>query len=117
VSQNSDRAEVLLEIQRHFACGTVRPDRSDKTLKWEVRNLSLIVERIIPHFRRYPMRSGKQRDFELFADVCGRMSRGEHLTANGLRQIVCLAGRMNPSGKRGYPPERILVSLGTEVKA
>ncbi len=112
VSQNGDRAEVLLEMQRHFACGTVRPDRSDKTLKWEARNLTLIVERIIPHFHRYPIRSGKQRDFELFADICGRMSRGEHLTAIGLRQIVCPAARMNPSGKRGYAPEVILVSLG-----
>jgi LAGLIDADG DNA endonuclease family protein len=99
-------------MQRHFGCGTIRPDRSDKTLKWEVRNLSLIVERIIPHFHRYPMRSGKQRDFELFADICGRMSRGEHLTPIGLSQIVCLAAGMNPSGKRGHPTEVILVSLG-----
>ena len=112
VSQNGDRAEVLLDIQHHFGCGTVRPDRSDKTLKWKVRSLPLIVERIIPHFYRYPMRSGKQRDFELFADICGRMSRGEHLTASGLSQIVDRARWMNPSGKRGYTPEAILVSLG-----
>ena len=59
VSQNGDRSEVLLEIQEYFGCGTLRPDRSDKTLKWEVRSLSLLVERVIPHFRRYPLRSGK----------------------------------------------------------
>jgi hypothetical protein len=108
---------VLLELQRYFACGTLRPDRSDKTLKWEVRNLSLIVERIIPHFHRYPMRSGKQFDFELFAEVCGRMSKREHLTTVGMRQIVTIAARMNPSGKRGYAPEVILVSLSFEVEA
>lgn len=111
VSQNGDRSEVLLDIQRYFDCGTLRPDRSDRTLKWETRSLPLIVERIIPHFRRYPMRSGKQRDFELFAGICERMARGEHRLLEGLREIVRLAGAMNPSGKRGYAPESILRSL------
>ena len=115
VSQNGDRSEVLLLIQRHFGCGTLRPDRSDRTLKWEVRSLPLIVSRIIPHFRRYPMLSGKQRDFDLFAKVCERMVRGDHRTPLGLSEIVRLAGQMNPSGKRGYLPERILQAL--EMKA
>jgi hypothetical protein len=111
VSQNGNRSEVLLDLRQYFGCGTLRPDRSDRTLKWEVRSLPLIMERVIPHFRRYPMRSGKQRDFELFASVCERMARGEHRSFEGLREIVRLAGEMNPSGKRGYSPETILASL------
>ena len=111
VSQNGDRSEVLVDIQRYFDCGTLRPDRSDRTLKWETRSLPLILERIIPHFRRYPMRSGKQRDFVLFAGICERMARGEQLLPDGLREIVRRAGAMNPSGKRGYAPESILRSL------
>jgi hypothetical protein len=39
VSQNGDRREVLLMMQQYFACGTVRPDRSDRTVKWETRSL------------------------------------------------------------------------------
>ncbi len=116
VSQNGDRSEVLLDIQRYFDCGTLRPDRSDRTLKWEVRSLPLLVDRVIPHFRRYPLLSGKQRDFELFASVCERMVRGEHRSAAGLSEIVRLAGAMNPSGKRGYAPAMILQSLA-EMKA
>ena len=116
VSQNGDRPEVLLEIQRYFGCGTLRPDRSDKTLKWEVRNLSLLVERIIPHFVAYPLLSGKQRDFDLFASVCEAMVRGRHREPDGLSEIVRQAGAMNPSGKRGYAPESILQSL-SEMKA
>ena len=115
VSQNGDRAEVLMEIQRYFGCGTLRPDRSDRTLKWEVRSLPLLLERVIPHFDRYPMRSGKQQDFELFADICERMTRGQHLLRPGLGEIVRLAGHMNPSGKRGYRPTEILRDL--EMKA
>jgi hypothetical protein len=116
VSQNEDRSEVLLDIQRYFGCGTLRPDRSDKTLKWEIRSLPLLVAKVIPHFIAYPMRSSKQRDFELFAQICERMTRGEHRTVAGLKEIVRRAGMMNPSGKRGYSPETIVQSL-TEVKA
>ena len=115
VSQNGDRSEVLLAIQHHFNCGTLRPDRSDRTLKWEVRSLPLIGERVIPHFRTYPLISGKRQDFEAFADICERMVRGEHREPEGLKEIVRLAGEMNPSGKRGYLPEVILESL--EMKA
>ena len=67
VSQNGDRAEVLQLIQAHFGCGSIRPDRSDKTLKWETRRLEDILGRVIPHFERYPLLSGKRFDFERFA--------------------------------------------------
>ena len=46
VSQNGDRAEVLHAIQAYFGCGSIRPDRSDKTVKWETRRLEDIVERV-----------------------------------------------------------------------
>ena len=111
VSQNGDRSEVLLEIQRYFGCGTLRPDRSDRTLKWEVRSLPLLVTRVIPHFEMYPILSGKRKDFELFADICRRMARGHHRTVTGLCEIVRLAGTMNPSGKRGYRPASIIEAL------
>ena len=116
VSQNGDRSEVLLEIQRYFDCGTLRPDRSDKTMKWETRSLSLLIERVIPHFRAYPLRSGKREDFDRFALVCEAMIRGRHLELEGLSEIVRWACAMNPSGKRGYQADAILKSLA-EMKA
>jgi hypothetical protein len=69
VSQNGDRSEVLLAIQEYFGCGSLRPDRSDLTLKWETRRLSSILSSVVPHFRLYPLQSGKRRDFELFAAI------------------------------------------------
>ena len=111
VSQNGDRSEVLLAIQRYFGCGTLRPDRSDRTLKWEVRSLPLLAARIVPHFRQYPILSGKRKDFELFDDICQRMARGEHRSVTGLCEIVRLAQGMNPSGTRGYVPAKIIEAL------
>ena len=111
VSQNGDRAEVLQLVQAHFGCGSIRPDRSDKTLKWETRRLEDILERVIPHFERFPLLSGKRLDFERFARVCHAMAAGEHRTRAGLITVVELATQMNPSGKRRYSAEEILASL------
>jgi hypothetical protein len=111
VSQNGDRSEVLLLCREYFGCGTLRPDRSDKTLKWEVRSLPVLITRVIPHFTTHPLLSGKQNDFEAFADICRWMAEGHHLHRTGLQDIVRRAGSMNPSGKRGYEPALIIAEL------
>jgi hypothetical protein len=111
VSQNGDRAEVLRLIQRQFGCGRIRPDRSDKTLKWETRRLEDLLERVIPHFERYPLLSAKRADFDRFARICRLMADGSHRNRLGLIEIVELASGMNPSGKRRYRAEEILAKL------
>src|SRR5205823_12485095 len=88
VSQNGDRAEVLHAIQAYFGCGSIRPDRSDRTLKWETRRLEDILEHVIPHFESFPLLSGKRHDFERFASICRSMAAGEHRTRAGLARIV-----------------------------
>ena len=111
VSQNGDRAEVLHVLQAYFGCGSIRPDRSDRTVKWETRRLEDILDRVVPHFVAYPLLSGKRLDFERFASVCRLMAAGAHRDRAGLMEIVELARVMNPSGKRRYDAEAILASL------
>src|SRR5215471_21650030 len=111
VSQNGDRAEVLHAIQAYFGCGSIRPDRSDRTLKWETRRLEDILERVIPHFEANPLLSGKKYDFERFASVCRLMADGAHRSRDGLIEIVELARVMNPSGRRRYDAEALLAKL------
>jgi hypothetical protein len=111
VSQNGDRAEVLKAIELYFGCGSIRPDRSDRTLKWETRRLEDILDKVIPHFDRYPLLSGKRYDFDRFAAVCQLMAAAAHHRRDGLVEIVELASGMNPSGKRRYQPEAILATL------
>jgi LAGLIDADG DNA endonuclease family protein len=113
VSQNAERAQLLYELQKRWDCGTIRPDRSDKTLKYEVRKIEHLVERILPHFREYPLLSAKQTDLERFDRICQMVSRGEHQERDGLKEIVELAMQMNPSGKRKYASSDILGSLGS----
>jgi len=109
VSQNRDRAEVLEMLKAYFGCGTIRPDRSDKTLKYEVRSLDDLIERVIRHFEENPFLSGKRRDFEKFARICRTMHVGQHLIKDGFNQIVDLAFEMNPSGIRKYSKKEIKI--------
>src|SRR3989338_8296028 len=101
-SQNQDRAEVLSLMQQYFKCGFIRRDFSDKTLKYEVRSLQELVEKIIPHFEKYELLSSKHKDFVLFARICRLMEKGRHKNSTGLKQIMKLAFQMNASGKRKY---------------
>jgi hypothetical protein len=110
-SQNQDRAEVLSLMQKYFKCGFIRRDFSDQTLKYEVRSLTDLVEKIIPHFEGLPLLSSKQKDFVRFAKICRIMNRGMHKRSLGLRQIIALAFQMNASGKRKYTQMEILKSL------
>jgi hypothetical protein len=111
VSQNEDRSQVLHMVESYFGCGAIRSDPGDKTVKWEVRSLRLLLGRVIPHFREWPLLSAKQADFESFACVCERMEQRAHLTTNGLIEIVRIAAAMNPSGKRRFEPVEIIAKL------
>jgi LAGLIDADG endonuclease len=111
VSQNADRAELLYKMQAKWDCGSIRPDRSDKTVKFEVRKVSDLVAKVLPHFRANPMLSSKQTEFGRFEKICGLVSANRHLELNGFEQIVRLAMEMNPSGKRKYHGSEILSSL------
>jgi hypothetical protein len=101
---------VLELVAEHFGCGSIRPDPSDNTLKWESRRLTDIVETVLPHFERYPLISGKQNDVDLLATVCRMMIDKHHLQGAGLLAIAELANLMNPSGSRRYSVTEIKAS-------
>ena len=116
VSQNADRAQLLYAIKEKWNCGFIRPDRSDKTIKFEVRNLGELVSVVIPHFRENPLVSAKQSDFDKFAGVCELMSAGRHREFDGFERIIRLSMEMNPSGKRKYFGSEILSSLQSDER-
>ena len=78
VSQNADRSQVVEEIHAYFGCGSIRPDPGDKTPKWECRSLRRLSDMVLPHFRMFPLRSGKQSDVELLDLICTIMLSGGH---------------------------------------
>lgn len=111
VSQNEDRAQILYLMQKIFKCGFMRRDFSDRTLKYEVRGLKDLTQKIIPFFETYPLLSLKRKDFNFFKLVCRLMIKNQHRQKKGLKKVIKIAFQMNPSGKRRYTQKEILISL------
>ena len=82
--------------------GTLRPDRSDRTLKFETRSVSDLATKVIPQFERYPLLSSKRNDFEKFAAIVQLMHGGAHLQPDGFAQIVHIAVSLNASSKKRF---------------
>ena len=109
VSQNQDRANVLKIFKQHLGCGAIRPDRSDNTLKYEVRSIKDLADKISAHFKRYPMISSKDADAKKFFDVCEMMVNKQHLTKQGFKKILNLAGEINSTGKKKFLRKEIKI--------
>ena len=111
VSQNSRSVEILRQINEYFQCGSIRESRGDNTYKYEVRSITELRTIIIPFFKEYPLLTSKLNDFLLFEQVCLIISKEDHTTIKGLKEIIQLVAQMNPSGKRRIPLKSLLEFL------
>src|SRR5262245_32651267 len=75
VSQSIERATVLELIKDVWKCGYIKPNfrNHDNNLVYVVRNRTHLLQIVIPFFRKYPLLSDKQKDFEKFAYVVEQM--------------------------------------------
>ena len=103
VSQHQNRTEVLEVIRRELGCGYIKPNDPgnprDQTSVFVVRNIDDLRNKVIPFFRKSPLISIKQRDFEKFSRVVSLMKEGGHLRKDSLVTILKIAYSMNFSGK------------------
>ncbi len=115
VAQNSDRQEVLLLMQQYFGCGTIRKNPCDRTYKYEVRSITDLIVKVIPHFEKYPLLSSKREDFAMFATICKRIYNGEHRKKDTLTEIIHCAYQMNGLGARRYTKTELLTVVGEDI--
>lgn len=109
VSQRFTSRHVLDDLVKFFGCGYVKfnhqKNPNDVTHVYVVRNRDDLLQRIIPLFRRYSLRTEKAKDFNIFSSVVQLMSEGRHRTADGMRRIVNLAYKMNGKGRYRQRPK------------
>ena len=111
IAQNKRSLAILERIQKYFNCGGIRFDKKDQTYKYEVRSLKDLQNKIIPHFKKYPLMTSKAKDFEKFVIICDLMNKSKHLNAKYLEQIIQLAYTMNQAGKRKHTKTKLLSIL------
>lgn len=88
--------KALLErIQATLKVGNIYYKASDKTYRWKVSNINQLSNVIIPHLTIYPLLTQKRAGFELFTKILKIINRKNHLSLNGLQEIVNLKASLN----------------------
>ena len=111
LSQNEKDTELIYSLVDFFGCGFVRPSKGDQTVKYEVRSLKDLQEKIIPHFEKYQLKGRKQQDFIAFKKAVEIMKKNKHLEKEGLMEITSLALTMTKNPRRIISLENILTLL------
>ena len=116
VSQNYTSRNVLEEIKEFLQCGYIKANdaagKRDKTLVYVVRNHEDLINKVISFFTKFPLKTAKQADFEIFKQIVEMISMDQHLTVDGFKKIVTLAFEMNAGGRyRKLRKEDILQAL------
>ena len=115
VSQNDGNQHVLELIRTILGCGYLKPNHRnsrDRTYVLVVRARTDLTTKVVPFFRKYPLRTTKRADFERFAQIVEMMEAGIHRTLKGLREILRIAFTMNQAGiRRRLSVKDILASL------
>ena len=66
ISLNKRDLEMLKQVHAFFRCGAIRFSKNDNTYKYEVRSVSDLVEKTLPHFDDFPLQGSKKNDLDLF---------------------------------------------------
>ncbi len=105
VTQGMKSLTALEKIKNFFGCGNIfvnkRYDNHNENLyRYCVRSLGELNTKIIPFFKKYPLRTYKQKDFLIFEKVVKSMIKKKHLTEKGRKEILNLISEMNRRKKR-----------------
>jgi len=98
VVQHERNTAILQRIQEFFGCGRVVVNHGDRK-ELRIRGLDAL-EKVVECFRSNPLKTTKQRDFEIFAKIISMMREQDHLTQEGLLKIAELASMMNRQTRR-----------------
>jgi len=100
---------ILSQFKKHLKCGTIRKRKHDGVYYYEVNNFSAIQTNVIPFFHRFGFLSAKKkRDFSKFQKIAKLIENKDHLTVDGIKEILKIRKEMNDGGKRKYSDEEIL---------
>ena len=65
------------------------------TCSYRIDSLTLLIDKVIPHFDKYPLITQKLADYLLFKEIVLLMKNKEHVTLNGLIKILSLRASLN----------------------
>ena len=102
----------LLTLQEILGCGIIKK-RQDGVYSLDVTTPAHAILKVIPFFKRFPLRSEKAKNFMIFCEIAALMNKGSHKTIKGLKTIANLRETLNvgKGRKRKYSAEDIFNSF------
>ena len=95
-----DDKELLENLCNYFSCGRIYILNYERYgwrphVKYAVKSQKDIFKKIIPFFKKYPLKGKKKNDFLLFCEAAEMFNNKEHLTEDGLKKLRIIQSKMN----------------------
>ena len=100
VTQGESSLQSLRQLKSFFQVGALYPNKrydnhKEHLYRYTVRKRGDLLRVIIPFFQKYPLRTAKRKNFEIFTRCLRKVARGEHLTRKGMIEIAEASQNMN----------------------
>lgn len=96
------RDNILMEkLPVVFNCGKYYPRKDRECGVFELTGFEDIETKIIPFFKKYKIQGEKSKDFQHFCIVADIIKSKNHLTLEGLDEIIKLKSEMNKERGKG----------------
>lgn len=106
LSQNPGGKIVLDSFRRRLGCGYIKPNhpgsQRDKTWVLIVKDREELGKKLIPFFIKHPLKTGKEKEFQVFRQVLEIIQEGSHLKKEGFKKIVELVFSLPRVTKKRY---------------
>ncbi|PIS21586.1 hypothetical protein COT51_02005 [candidate division WWE3 bacterium CG08_land_8_20_14_0_20_41_15] len=100
IELRADDRPVLELIQKRLDCGRIVVLNYERYgwkphVKYVVKKQSDIFNKVIPFFKRFPLKGKKGKDFELFCRAADIFRTKQHLSEEGINKLIKLREFMN----------------------
>lgn len=119
ITQSKRELNIMIALHKYLGVGNMRYNQD--TVDISVTSIPDLINVIIPHFDKYPLRGGKIISYLIFRTVVIVIKDGLHKSPAGFIQILDLAYFMHNTSKRTLDikmniQNSIISKFGSEVK-
>ena len=107
ITQRENGLKALQEAKQFFDCGQIYVNRRFDNhrvpiYRYCVRNIKDLRNKIVPVFQRFPLKTSKKTDFNLFSEALDLMDAKKHLASQGIKLLAEIAERMNRKKRSAF---------------
>jgi hypothetical protein len=91
VTQHKRDIQLMQSLKSYFKCGhisTLKAEEQTNCVRWRVRDITHIVEIIIPFFEKHKLKTKKGIEFQRFRRLSLLLKEKTHLTEEGFNRCL-----------------------------